>query len=301
MTLICMETQSVVSTDVTLAVRDWPKRGAPTVILVHGYPDSQVVWEPVADRLAEQHGLRVITYDVRGAGHSTAPPNRRGYRLERLIDDLVAVMDQVAGRDARVHLVGHDWGSIQLWDAVTTEDSDVRLQGRLLSYTSIGGPSLDHMAHVFRRARNERDLNLLVRQGLNSWYIYAFQVPWLPEQLWRRATPQLRRRIATTERLGDGSHWGDTFTQDATNGLNLYRANIQDRMRHPRPGKTGVPVQLIVPKHDKYVVPQVFEHLDESVPELTRVDIDAGHWAAVQRPDLVAVLVADHVRAHESG
>ena len=294
-----METQSVTSRDVTLAARDWPKPGAPTVILVHGYPDSQVVWEPVADRLAEQHGLRVITYDVRGAGHSTAPPDRRGYRIERLIDDLVAVMDQVAGRDARVHLVGHDWGSIQLWDAVTTEDSDVRLQGRLLSYTSIGGPSLDHMAHVFRRARNERDLNLLLRQGLNSWYIYAFQLPWLPEQLWRRATPQLQRRLAKVERLGDGSHWGDTFTRDATNGLDLYRANIQDRMRHPRPGKTGVPVQLIVPTHDKYVVPQVFAHLDESVPELTRVDIDAGHWAAVQRPDLVADLIADHVRAHE--
>ena len=294
-----MKTQSVTSTDVTLAARDWPNPGAPTVILVHGYPDSQVVWEPVADRLAEQHSLRVITYDVRGAGHSTAPPDRRGYRIERLIDDLVAVMDQVAGRDARVHLVGHDWGSIQLWDAVTTEDSDVRLQGRLLSYTSIGGPSLDHMAHVFRRARNERDLNLLLRQGLNSWYIYAFQLPWLPEQLWRRATPQLQRRLAKMERLGDGSHWGDTFTRDATNGLDLYRANIQDRMRHPRSGKTGVPVQLIVPRHDKYIVPQVFADLDESVPELTRVDIDAGHWAAVQRPDLVADLVADHVRAHE--
>jgi len=297
--LMTMKTQSVTSTDVTLAARDWPNPGTPTVILVHGYPDSQVVWEPVADRLAEQHGLRVITYDVRGAGHSTAPPDRRGYRIERLIDDLVAVMDQVAGRDARVHLVGHDWGSIQLWDAVTTEDSDVRLQGRLLSYTSIGGPSLDHMAHVFRRARNERDLNLLLRQGLNSWYIYAFQLPWLPEQLWRRATPQLQRRLAKMERLGDGSHWGDTFTRDATNGLDLYRANIQDRMRHPRSGKTGVPVQLIVPRHDKYIVPQVFADLDESVPELTRVDIDASHWAAVQRPDLVADLVADHVRAHE--
>ena len=294
-----MKTQSVTSTDVTLAARDWPNPGTPTVILVHGYPDSQVVWEPVADRLAEQHSLRVITYDVRGAGHSTAPPDRRGYRIERLIDDLVAVMDQVVGRDARVHLVGHDWGSIQLWDAVTTEDSDVRLQGRLLSYTSIGGPSLDHMAHVFRRARNERDLNLLLRQGLNSWYIYAFQLPWLPEQLWRRATPQLQRRLAKMERLGDGSHWGDTFTRDATNGLDLYRANIQDRMRHPRSGKTGVPVQLIVPRHDKYIVPQVFADLDESVPELTRVDIDASHWAAVQRPDLVADLVADHVRAHE--
>ena len=76
--LVTMETQSVTSTGVTLAVRDWPNPGAPTVILVHGYPDSQVVWEPVAGRLAEQHGLRVITYDVRGAGHSTAPPDRSG-------------------------------------------------------------------------------------------------------------------------------------------------------------------------------------------------------------------------------
>jgi pimeloyl-ACP methyl ester carboxylesterase len=295
-----METQSVASTDVTLSTRDWPDPEGPTVILVHGYPDSQIVWEPVANRLAEQHGMRVITYDVRGAGRSTAPPDRSGYRTDRLVDDLVAVLHYARGPEGGgVHLVGHDWGSIQLWDAVTTEDTDERLRGRLLSFTSIGGPSLDHMAHVLRRARNERDLNLLLRQGLHSWYVYAFQLPWLPEQLWRRAAPRLRRRIAATERLGDGSHWGETFAADATNGLNLYRANIQDRMRHPRPGKTGVPVQLIVPKHDNYVVPEVFADLEEFVPELTRVDVDAGHWVTVQRPDLVARLVAEFVRAHE--
>jgi pimeloyl-ACP methyl ester carboxylesterase len=294
-----METQSVASTDVTLSAREWPNPGAPTVFLVHGYPDSQVVWEPVASRLATQHGLRVITYDVRGAGRSTAPPNRRGYRSDRLVDDLAAVLYHACGPEGGVHLVGHDWGSTQLWDAVTTEDSDERLRGRLLSFTSIGGPSLDHLAHVLRRARNERDLNLLLRQGMHSWYIYAFQLPWLPEQVWRRATPQLRRRIAAVERLGDGRHWGETLADDAANGLNLYRANIQDRMRHPRPGKTSVPVQLIVPKHDNYVVPEVLANLEEFVPELTRVDVDAGHWAAVQQPDVVAGLIADHVRAHE--
>ncbi len=295
-----METHSVTSTDVTLSARDWPHPDGPTVILVHGYPDSQIVWEPVANQLAGQHGLRVITYDVRGAGRSTAPPDRRGYRTDRLIDDLVAVLDYAGGSDGGgIHLVGHDWGSIQLWDAVTTEDTDERLSGRLLSFTSIGGPSLDHMAYVMRRARNERDLNLLVRQGMHSWYVYAFQLPWLPEQLWRRATRQLRRRIAATEHLGDAPHWGETLAADASNGLNLYRANIQDRMRHPRPGKTNVPVQLIVPRHDKYVVPEVFADLEEFVPELTRVDVDGGHWVTVQRPDLVARLVAEHVRAHE--
>jgi hypothetical protein len=54
-----------------------------------------------------------------------------------------------------------------------------------------------------------------------------------------------------------------------------------------------------VPKHDNYVVPEVLANLEEFVPELTRVDVDAGHWAAVQQPDVVAGLIADHVRAHE--
>jgi pimeloyl-ACP methyl ester carboxylesterase len=300
MTLMVMETQSVASRDVTLSARDWPNPGAPVVILVHGYPDSQVVWEPMADRLASKHGLRTITYDVRGAGRSTAPSDRHDYRIERLIDDLVAVMDQMTGREGRVHLVGHDWGSMQLWDAVTTEDVDERLHGRLLSFTSIGGPSLDHMAYTLRRARNERDLSLLVRQGLHSWYVYAFQLPWLPEKVWRRATPHLRRRIAAMERLGAGEHWGDTLAEDASNGLNLYRANIPHRMRNPRHGKTRVPVQLIVPKHDNYVVPEVFAHLDEFVSDLTRVDVEAGHWATVQQPDQIGDLVAGFVKKQES-
>jgi pimeloyl-ACP methyl ester carboxylesterase len=291
-----METRSVASGEVTLSVREYPVSGAPTVILVHGYPDTQIMWEPVATRLADQHGLRAVTYDVRGAGQSTAPRDRSGYRSERLVDDLVAVLNHACGPQGGAHLVGHDWGSVQLWDAVTTEESDDRLRGRLLSYTSISGPSLDHLAHALRRARNERDLNLLLRQGLHSWYVYAFHLPWLPEQLWRRATPQLRRRIAAAERLGDGAHWADTFATDAANGLNLYRANIQDRMRRPRPGKTRVPVQLIVPEHDRYIVAEVYQHLDEFAPNLRRIDLDAGHWVAIQQPDVVAGLIADHVR-----
>jgi pimeloyl-ACP methyl ester carboxylesterase len=294
-----METHSVRSDGVTLAVRDYPNPDAPTVVLVHGYPDTQVMWEPVASRLADEHHLRVVTYDVRGAGESTAPADRTGYRTERLVDDLVAVMNHATGADGPVHLVGHDWGSSQLWDAVTTEDSDVRLRGRLRSFTSISGPSLDHIAYALRRARNERDLNLLLRQGLHSWYVYAFHLPWVPEQLWRRGETQMRRRLAAAERIGDGSHWADTFPEDAANGLNLYRANVQRRMRHPRPGKTSVPVQLIVPRHDRYIIPEIYDHLADFVPELTRVDVDAGHWVALQQPDTVAELIAGFVRKQE--
>ena len=69
---------------ITLAVTErGPADGspdAPVVLLVHGYPDTQAVWEPVAERLAERH--RVVTYDVRGAGASDAVDRTAGFRLD---------------------------------------------------------------------------------------------------------------------------------------------------------------------------------------------------------------------------
>nr|WP_309239886.1 alpha/beta fold hydrolase [Actinomadura sp. J1-007] len=54
-----------------LAVREYGPAGGPVLVLVHGYPDEQSVWEPVAGILAAR--FRVVTYDVRGAGGSSRP------------------------------------------------------------------------------------------------------------------------------------------------------------------------------------------------------------------------------------
>src|SRR5690606_37022733 len=43
----------------------------PTVVLLHGYPDTKELWYPVAERLAPR--FHVVLYDVRGFGKSTAP------------------------------------------------------------------------------------------------------------------------------------------------------------------------------------------------------------------------------------
>ena len=102
----------------SLFVTEYGERGRPTVVLVHGFPDTSAVWEPVADRLASD--LHVVAYDVRGAGRSDATRERDGYALATLVDDLDAVLDQTSP-DAPVHLVAHDWGSVQGWEAVTTK------------------------------------------------------------------------------------------------------------------------------------------------------------------------------------
>lgn len=98
----------MVTGGVELCVAELGDAGKPTVVLVHGYPDSKEVWSDVAVRLAEH--WHVVLYDVRGHGRSTAPkPLRGGFTLEKLTDDFLAVIDTVSP-DRPVHVVGHDWG-----------------------------------------------------------------------------------------------------------------------------------------------------------------------------------------------
>ena len=135
----------VLGAGLSLSVTEYGERGRPTVVLVHGFPDTSSVWEPLADRLSSE--LHVVAYDVRGAGRSDAPAGRGGYALPLLVDDLEAVLDQTSP-DAPVHLVAHDWGSVQGWEAVTTKG----LANRFASFTSISGPPLDLCRLVGARA-----------------------------------------------------------------------------------------------------------------------------------------------------
>lgn len=280
-----MAEHTVSSGEVDLAVRTGGNASGPTLVMVHGFPDTQEMWDPLAERLSTDH--YVITYDVRGAGGSTTPSHRDGYRTGRLVDDLVAVLDAVAPTGP-VHLLGHDWGSVQLWDAVTSEGTDDRLRGRLASFTSISGPSLDHFGDFMRTARRTGHGKDALRQAAHSWYIAAFHVPYVPEWVFRRFGSRLRRSLNRSQHLGDDPHWALTFAADGMNGVNLYRANAFDRMRRGRPASTTVPVQVLVPVHDDFLIPALYHRLPRFVENLTMHEMDAGHWVARTHPDGVA-------------
>jgi pimeloyl-ACP methyl ester carboxylesterase len=278
---------NVLAGDVRLAVREYGDPEAPTLIAVHGYPDNQVMWEPVARLLRDD--FHVVTYDVRGACASEVPRTRAAYASERLVDDLVAVRDAVAaGRP--VHLLGHDWGSLQLWDAVTRERDDPRLRDRLLSYTSISGPSLDHMARFVRTA----PADVRRRQARRSWYISWFHVPVLPDLGWLGLHRLIGAEMARRERL-PRSTWGRELGRDGAHGLQLYRANVYPRLRNPGEGRTQVPVQVVVPLRDPFLGPEVVDalDLDQYLGTWRRVDVDSGHWFPRSDPAEVARLVAE--------
>jgi len=280
---------TIPSEGLTLSVWEGPASGEP-VLFVHGYPDTHRVWLPVVSRLADR--FHCITYDVRGAGDSDAPDTRAEYGLAHLVTDLVAVMDAVSPQRP-VHLVGHDWGSIQCWEAVLTTSSDPRLRGRISSFTSISGPPLEHMAAFFASSWRGRwaERRVGLRQLARSSYAFAFCVPLLPE-LWLRRTTRDRAPGGGGRRSW---HFGPTLPADARHGLGLYRANLFHRRPAGRGATTTVPVQLLVPVRDKYVAPEVYRDLEYVAPDLTRHDLDAGHWVQQSQADEVATLIADFV------
>ena len=269
----------VVSGGLRLAVYPGPEGPGPVVLLVHGYPDTHAVWTMIHRELASD--LRVVRYDVRGAGASQAPRRRAGYRLDRLAEDLFAVADAVSP-DAPVHLVAHDWGSIQAWHAVT----DPRAAGRIASFTSISGPCLDHTGYWLReriRRPSPGRLAALLRQGAKSWYVYAFHLPLLAPLAWRR---WLGPRWSALLRRAEGveprpEHPAPTLVDDAIRGIALYRANMLGRMLRPEPRYARVPVQVISPLADRFVSPALAEDLERWVPDLRRRTLPCGHWGAL--------------------
>src|SRR5438132_95909 len=86
----------------------------PAVMLLHGWPDSHVLWRHQALALAAD-GFRVVMPDLRGYGDSEKPDDVAAYGLPTLLADAVGVLDELD--IAACDLVGHDWGGVIAWVA----------------------------------------------------------------------------------------------------------------------------------------------------------------------------------------
>lgn len=284
---------------IELCVAELGDASRPTIVLVHGYPDSKEVWADVARQLADE--WHVVLYDVRGHGRSTAPePLRGGFTLEKLTDDFLAVVDAVSP-DRPVHLVGHDWGSVQSWEFVTVK----RTEGRIASFTSMSGPSLDHFGHWIkqRMARpTPRRVGQLLGQGAKSWYVYMLHTPVLPELAWRgplgRRWPEILRRV---EKVPPGDYPTPSLPDDAAHGAWLYRDNVRARLRRPRTDAYAhAPVQLITPTGDVFLSEKLYDQLELWAPQSVRRSLPAKHWVPRTRPDRLASWIGEFAAANEA-
>ena len=279
---------------VRIAVYEEGNPDGPTVVLLHGWPDSHVLWDGVVPLLADR--FRVIRYDNRGAGQSSVPKPVSAYSMARFSDDFAAVIDATAPGQP-VHVLAHDWGSIGMWEYLRRPGAS----DRVASFTSVSGPAptiSPATSVAASRAPTGRRPSPRPRSGDRP------RVHGLVLGAGARAAgrpdgpcPRLRRRLARRDGIpADQIHHSKTYKSDAANSVKIYPANIfRSAADIARDRYVDVPVQLIVNTRDPYLRWWGFDDMPRWVPRLWRRDIKAGHWAPMSHPQVLATAVNEFV------
>lgn len=269
-----------------------------TVVLLHGFPQTSAAWSGVAPRL-NAAGLRTLAPDIRGTAPLARPAAREAYRMKHLVGDVIALLD-AAGLDS-AHLVGHDWGGGIAWATA------LRHPERIRSLTALSTP---HPATMTWAGRHST-------QALKSWYMFAMQVPFVPERL--LATGVRRRGLGglglpEEHQLLYRRRFGEVAAM--AGALGPYRGMLAgSRRRRPnasaasshgseqaRPGEAAalvtVPTTYMWGNRDPYLGRAAAERTGLYCEDDYRfVELDADHWLPEKHP----ARVADEIRGRVSG
>ena len=115
--------RSVETNGVRLRVIEAGQRGAPVIVLAHGFPELAYSWRHQIPVLA-QAGYHVLAPDQRGYGGSDRPEAVEDYDIHALTGDLIGLLDVVGAEQAI--FVGHDWGAMVVWQAALLHPGRVR-------------------------------------------------------------------------------------------------------------------------------------------------------------------------------
>ena len=215
-------------------VQAGPKSGIP-VILLHGFPEFWYGWRKQIPALVEA-GCRVILPDQRGYNLSDKPKSIKNYEVYTLVEDIIGLINALEYE--KVNLVGHDWGAVVAWVLAS------KYPERLHRLSIMNAP---HPA-VMKRFL-QRDLEQIRR----SWYVFFFQLPWLPEagmraDNWRGAERALRGsgKIHTFTKE-DIQKYKEAWSQPGamTAMINWYRAAVFYQPPVPKDPRIKVPTLMM--------------------------------------------------------
>jgi pimeloyl-ACP methyl ester carboxylesterase len=258
----------------------------PLVVLLHGFPESWYAWRHQIPALAAA-GYRVVAPDLRGYNTSDKPPRVRDYRPMVLAQDVADLIDALGAGSASV--AGHDWGGAVAWLVAMLHPQRVQ---RLVVLNA------PHPIRFLKGLRSPRQLR-------RSWYILAFQLPWLPERLARaRDFRGLRRTLRDQPLRPDAFTTQDIERYVAAAAqpgamratINYYRAAVRTNpLVHRRSWRRiQAPTLIIWGEQDRYLGRELAEPDRAWVPNV-RVEriADASHWVQADAPERVNQLMLE--------
>ncbi len=257
--------------------------GEKLVVLLHGFPEFWYSWRHQMVALCDEY--TVVAPDMRGYNLSDKPPNKADYVIDELVGDIVGLIKHFGREKAAV--IGHDWGASVAW-ALAMKHPEV-----LWKLGALQVPPIP----IWER-------NQTMKQFLASWYMFFFQLPGLPERVFRQrdfeALEKSLRGSTTEPNVFNDEEiaeykkaWSQPGTITAM--LNYYRANIIKRLfgKGGLPKKIDVPTLFIYGEKDKAVLPQTVAGVGDVVsgPFTEHRIANSGHWVQQEARDEVTTVL----------
>lgn len=263
----------------------------PLVLLLHGFPQFWYGWRHQIPALARK--FRVVAPDLRGYGDTDKPPRVADYRTGVLAADVVALV-RALGAD-KAHVVGHDWGGGVAW-VTALEHPEVVDRLAVLN--------CPHPKPFARALRSNP------RQLLRSWYMFFFQLPLIPELLFKAAPDAMvermfRRMAVRSEAFTDEDL--RRFKEAAlkpgalTAAINYYRATFRNfssmRELDRSERKIAAPTLLVWAEDDVALGKELTVGMEPLFSGPFRVHYvpNCSHWVNEEQPEIVNRLLLEHL------
>lgn len=254
-------------------------------LLLHGFPESKHSWRFQLPLLAEM-GYRAWAPNLRGYGKSGRPTSVSDYHIDKLVADVAGLIDASGAKETV--LIAHDWGAIIAWHFAIKK---VRPLSRLV---------IMNVPHPVCFARTMRSWAQLKK----SWYMFFFQIPWLPERvLGARGAEAIGK--AFTEMAVDKSRFPAPVVQEYRRNaqepgalramVNYYRAAMRagSKVMVPLPGTVDVPTLMIWGEEDTALGKETTYGTEELVRDFTiRYLPGVSHWVQQEAPERVNGMLA---------
>lgn len=253
-------------------------------LLLHGFPELNYSWRYQIPLLVSL-GYKVVAPNLRGYGGTSRPKGVGAYHIDNLVEDVAALIDHYAPKETL--LIAHDWGAIIAWHVA------IRKARPLSKLVIMNGP---HPACAMRELRTWAQLK-------KSWYVFFFQIPWLPEWAFRRNGGQTIGE-AFSGMAVDKSRFPQSVLAvyrsaaaepgALTAMINYYRAAMRagSAVMNPQPGTVDTPTLMIWGEDDSALGKETTVGTEDYVCDLTlRYLPRVSHWVQQEAPETVNAML----------